>query len=78
MKKKFAGAVVIMALWAMGFYAWGRHDGVAKGAMEVPNVHIQWKGSEAAKAPESKAEVKPEVKDVSTKKVEETKKSGLY
>ena len=56
MKKKFAGMVVVMALWAMGAYALGRHHGATKGPMEMPAVHIQWKAEDAPKGAEAKSE----------------------
>ena len=34
MKRKIL-AVVVAGLWAGGFYAWGRHDGVSKGALSL-------------------------------------------
>ena len=60
MKKRFAAGVLVMAVWAAGFYSWGRHDGVAKGKMEIPSLQISW----PKKAEEPKqAEVKSETVD---------------
>ena len=56
-KGRFIGAVLVMALWASGAYALGRHHGATKGPMEMPAVHVQWKGSEAPKDAEVKAEI---------------------
>lgn len=47
--------VVVMALWATGAYALGRHHGATKGPMEVPSVRVQWKTEEAPKGAEVKA-----------------------
>lgn len=58
MKKKFAAIVVVMAVWASGFYALGRHHGVTKGPMDLPAVSVKW-GAEQPKATEA-----TEVKDV--------------
>lgn len=56
MKKRFIGAVLVMAVWAAGAYALGRHHGATKGAMELPAVHVEWKKS-AEEPKEAKAEV---------------------
>lgn len=56
MKKKFVGMVVVMAIWAAGSYALGRHHGVTKGAMELPAVHIQWKGEATAEQKDVKTD----------------------
>jgi hypothetical protein len=34
MKRKIL-AIVVAAVWAGSFYAWGRHDGVSKGEMSM-------------------------------------------
>jgi len=49
--------VVVMALWAMGAYALGRHHGATKGPMEMPAVHIQWKAEDAPKDAKASAEI---------------------
>lgn len=57
LKKKFFGIVLVMAAWAAGSYALGRHHGATKGPMEIPAVHIQWKGeAPTAEQKEVKAE----------------------
>lgn len=58
MKKKFFGMVLVMAAWAAGSYALGRHHGATKGPMEIPAVHIQWKGEENKGSAEVKEEEK--------------------
>ena len=55
MKKRFMAGVLVMAVWAAGFYSWGRHDGVAKGKMEIPSVQISWPKKDEPKSAEVKA-----------------------
>jgi hypothetical protein len=57
MKRKIL-ALVVAVLWAGGFYAWGRHDGVSKGAlaMKMPFTVTFVTAGEQAKPEEKKAE----------------------